>query len=120
MTLRVRIRIPRRKPRPGSFTLRAEPKLRQDDLLRGYLDYVIFTAHTTKGLHMWHAHKHGNLIADFSALVPAGEAVKLVKALHHGEIIELPGRYGLELLQGRFGFNAKELSLDHRIEDPRL
>jgi hypothetical protein len=105
MVIRVRIRRRVRKPKPGFFTLKAEPRLRQDGPLRGYLDYVIFTAHTTGGLHLWHAHRHGDFIADFSALVPEEEAINLVRDLHSGQSVELPGRHRLELLQGRFGFN---------------
>jgi hypothetical protein len=108
MVIRVRIRRRVRKPKPGFFTLKAEPRLRQDGPLRGYLDYVIFTAHTTGGRHYWHAHRHGNFIADFSALVPEEEAINMVRDLHSGQAVELPGRHRLELLQGRFGFNGLE------------
>src|SRR6202044_3590095 len=105
MVIRVRIRRRVRKPKPGFFTLKAEPRLWQDGPLRGFLDYVIFTAHTTKGLHLWHAHRHGNFIDDFSALVSEEEAIDIVRDLHSGQSVELAGRHRLELLQGRFGFN---------------
>jgi hypothetical protein len=104
----LRVRIPRlTKTRPGTFTLRAEPRLRQDELLRGYLDYIVFRADTTRGLFLWHAHRHSHLVADFSALVPEETAIQLVKNLHQGQTIELPGRHKLELLKGRFGFQGR-------------
>jgi hypothetical protein len=106
MPIRIRIRLPRRKPRPGFFSLTAEPKLWQDGPLRGQLDYVVFTALTTDGLQMWHAYKNGNLIADFSALVPEQRAINLVKKLYGGWTVRVPGRHSVELLQGRFGFNV--------------
>ena len=108
MPIRIRIRLPRRKPRPGFFSLTAEPKLWQDGPLRGQLDYVVFTALTTGGLQMWHAYKTGNLIEDFSALVPQRRAIALVKNLYRGWTIRVPGRHPVELLHGRFGFNVAD------------
>ncbi len=108
MAIRVRIRSRVSKPRRGFFTLTAEPRLKQDGPLRGYLDYVVFTACTTDGLQMWHADKSGNLITDFSALVPPLTAIEIVKELYLGRTVALPGRYRIENLRGRFGFPDTE------------
>jgi hypothetical protein len=106
MAIRVRIRLPRR-PKPRLFTLTAEPRLRQDARLRGFLDYIIFKARTTGGgLYMWHAHKNGKLIEDFSALVPKEQAIAIVKDLYMGRAIKVPGRHRFELLEGRFDFTG--------------
>ncbi len=108
MVIRVRIRRAG-SPRPGFFSLTAEPRLREDGPLRGHLDYVIFTAKMTGGgLQAWHAHKNGNLIADFSALVPHESAVAMVKDLYLGRTVVVPGRHRAGLLKGRFEFGVKE------------
>ena len=107
MAIRVRIRRAG-SPRPGFFSLTAEPRLREDGPLRGHLDYVIFKAQMSGGgLQMWHAHKNGNLIADFGALVPQEQAVAMVKDLYMGRTVTVPGRHRAGLLQGRFDFSAK-------------
>ena len=108
MVIRVRIRrsVPKQKPR--FFKLTAEPRLKADGPLRGYLDYVVFTACAKDGLHMWHADKSGNFIPDFSTLVPRSKAVAMVKDLYLGRPVALPGRYRMEQLRGRFGFPENE------------
>jgi hypothetical protein len=107
MAIRVRIRLPARRPKPGLFTLTAAPRLRQDETLRGYLDYIIFKVRTTGGgLYMWHARKNGNLIEDFSVLVPKEQAIEIVKNLYMGRAIKVPGRHRFELLDGRFDFTG--------------
>ncbi len=105
MAIRVRIK---RNPRRHLFTLGASPELIPDGPLRGHLDYIIFTAKTTKGMHVWHARKTGNLIADFSALVPHQQAVEIVRDLYLGHKITLPGRYPLDLLKDRFDFTGMD------------
>lgn len=104
MVLRVRIRRSSPKRKPRFFTLTAEPKLKAEGLLRGHLDYVVFTADTGNGLQMWHADRTGNFIVDFSTLVSEAEAIELVRELYLGNTVKLPGRYRMEQLQGRFGF----------------
>jgi hypothetical protein len=109
MAVRVRIRLPARRPRRGFFTLTAEPRLRQDETLRGYLDYIIFKVKTSGGgLYMWHARKNGNLIEDFSTLVPKEHAIELVRDLYQGRPIKVPGRHPFELLEGRFDFTGEK------------
>ena len=107
MALRIRIRIRVRRPKQVFFTLAAEPRLKPDGPVRGFLDYVVFTARTTAGLQMWIADKSGHLISDFSALVPEPKAIDIVRELYLGQPVALPGRYRLEELRGRFGFPAK-------------
>lgn len=109
MAIRLRIQTGAAKPRRRFFTLTAEPRLRPEGPTRGYLDYIVFTARSTRSLHMWHADRNGNFIADFSALVPEETAAEIVRQLHLGQTVALPGRYQLEQLHGRFSFpeNAK-------------
>jgi hypothetical protein len=104
MPIRIRIESGAAKRRRRFFTLTAEPRLRTDGPAQGYLDYIVFTAKSSRSLHMWQADRSGNYIADFSALVPAAIAAEIVHELHHGHTVALPGRYQLEELRGKFGF----------------
>ena len=110
MPIRIRIQTAAKKTRRRFYTLTAEPRLRSDGPTQGYLDYIVFTARSARSLHMWQADRNGNFIVDFSALVPEKIATEVVKELHQGKTIELPGRYELEQLRGRFNFpdNAKQ------------
>ncbi len=110
MPIRIRIQTGAKKTRRRFFTLTAEPRLRSDGPTRGYLDYIVFTARSARSLHMWQADRNGNFIVDFSALVPEKTATELVRELHLGNTVELPGRYELEQLRGRFSFpdNTKQ------------
>jgi hypothetical protein len=102
----IRVRIHRRVPRARQrrFTLTAVPRLKPDGPTRGFLDYVVFTARAPGTLHMWHADRSANLIADFSTLVPRQTATHIVRRLHLGHAILLPGRYRIDQFEAHFNF----------------
>jgi hypothetical protein len=110
MPIRIRIQTSPKTKRRRFFTLTAEARLRTDGPTQGYLDYIVFTARSARSLYMWQADRSGNFIVDFSALVPEKTATEVVRELHQGKTVELPGRYELEQLRGRFNFpdNAKQ------------